>query len=303
MFGKTAAPTARPTTTVAESASATTEPTPKPTPAPEPTPAVAPIPSVVTHTPRVAPAEFVNWNLVFADKLRDPNPEVRAGIIDCAIGIGASDALPIIVGLMTDGDENIVAKPAGRAIVKLGDKAVPALINTGLLSGNEQLMDRSSMVLSRIGNPAVTALINVLSCSNERARYYAKKALFYIGSKSELVEIIRKDGDPVRTAEAYDTLSWIEKGKFVASWGPVSGPTTTSPRTEAVELKTELAEAREKLYEFKCGKVVYIDGVDKLVPATMSSRTFNEKLMSLPPKERLAVMKAREAYFRAMREP
>lgn len=279
---------------------------PEPTPEPEPRPVAHRVRRVVSP-PAVVPLEpssaHTDWHAVFEARLNDGNPEVRASVIDCVIGLDAVDALPIVVFLMTDPNEHIVAQPAGKALVRLGEKAIQPLIETGLKSGEEQFMDRSSMVLCRIGNSAVDALINVLSNPNERVRYYAKKALFYIGAESGLVEVVRRDGDPVRTAEAYDVLRWISSGKFVANWGPVSGPATTYPRTEAVELRTELAEAREKLYESKYGKVVYIDGVDKLVPATMSSRTFNLKLMSLPPKERLAVMKAREAYFKAMREP
>jgi hypothetical protein len=155
-------------------------------------------------------------------------------------------------------------------------------------------MDKSSMVLYHIGNHATAQLINVLSDPNERVRYYAKKALFFIGAKVELAEIAKRDGNPIRTAEAYDTLLWIEKGQFVASWAQVNAtPATSAPQQVAEEKAVDLEPN---------GQVrVFVEEKDKIVPVTMSVSTFRRKLSALPEKERNAVLKAREAYTKAMR--
>lgn len=257
--------------------------------APAGAPALAPVPA------------GPNWQEVFADKISDPNPAVRAGVVDCVIGLDAVGALPILVSLMVDKNEP-VAQHAAKALIGLGDKAVEPLVQAGLKSGDEKLMERSSVILVRIATPSVTtSLIDVLSDPNPRVRYHAKKALYLLGANLALEDTVRRGGDAVRTAEAQDALLWIRNRKPLVSWTPPAAQPVPSSGPQK-ELEEQLAEL-EKLGDSGPGKLVYVDGRDKLAPAMMASKEFNRKIMALPSKERRAVLKAREAYFRALREP
>lgn len=261
-------------------------------------------PAVPAATSAPAPVSAgPDWERVFADKLGDPNPAVRSGVVDCIVSLDAVGAFPILVGLMVDKNEP-VAQHSAKALIDLGDKAIEPLIAAGLKSGDEKLMERSSIILTKIGTPGVTAsLIDVLSDPNQRVRYYAKRALYLLGANLALEGTIRMDGNPLRTAEAQDALLWIRNRKPLVSWAPTTPtPNAIAPQQEVEALKAQLAALEGMVTAKEPGKVVYVDGRDKIVPAVMPWRTYLQKIQGLPDKEKRALIECRKLYEKIMAE-
>ncbi len=91
--------------------------------------------------------------------------------------------LQAAINMLHDGTKENHLK-AARALIRLGERAVPALIKT-LADEEKQVWCLASAILVKIGDPAIQPLTDALKHENEQIRLLAAGTLHKIGKPSQ----------------------------------------------------------------------------------------------------------------------
>jgi HEAT repeat protein len=156
--------------------------------------------------------------------LKDPDARVRRAAASVLAEAGSIEAVPTLMRALEDGDST-VRREAALALGNMGHvKALPALIETMRDHPRRKITKEASgkrhraifvihyggdpdavRALSKMGNPAVPHLIQVLRDENSRGRVTAAEALGEIGSMDgvqALIEVLKEEDSPLRVSAA-----------------------------------------------------------------------------------------------------
>lgn len=181
----------------------------------------------------------------------DPRKSVRESVIADASSMREPKTFPVVVNLLTDKE---VGAQAAEALVKLGkaeddkkvaDGAIDALASA-LERGPNNLREKASACLVKIGAGGASRVIAGLCTENEDALWYTEKTLFELPSDAK--EAIERGIDDCQnenvSVRAKMVLGWREAGKI-----PEDIMKSSPECREAAEKAKKAEEAEEAAKE------------------------------------------------------
>jgi len=174
--------------------------------------------------------------------LKDQDENIRGRVVEALSKLGAKEAIPDIVPLLKDSDE-VVRCSAVDALKELGAKeAIPALVP--LLKDSDEVVRRSAVdALKELGaKEAIPALVPLLKDSDKAVRRRAVEALDSLEDKEAIPALVAflKDSDELVRHRAVEALDSLEDKEAIPALVAFLKDSDNAVRRRAIEALIKL---------------------------------------------------------------